>query len=101
MAFFRKRRLMALVKQAIKAAGLESEIANPVFGPAGGLRERIEKGEAADLYLSANMEHPRTLAKERPQTLVMPFGPACVVLSEKGQRIIAGNGLMPVLLDPK
>lgn len=37
--------LVAPLKQAIKAAGLDaSQIADPVFGPSGGLRERIEKG---------------------------------------------------------
>lgn len=33
-----------------------------VFGPAGLLRERIEHGEACDLFLSASMEHPERLA---------------------------------------
>jgi molybdate transport system substrate-binding protein len=55
--------LVAPLKQAIKAAGLDaSQVADPVFGPSGGLRERIEKGEAVDLYLSADMGHPQTLA---------------------------------------
>jgi molybdate transport system substrate-binding protein len=33
------------------------------FGPSGALRERIEKGEPADLFASANMAHPETLAR--------------------------------------
>ena len=32
------------------------------FGPAGLLRERIENGEQADVFASANMEHPQALA---------------------------------------
>ena len=32
------------------------------FGPAGLLRERIENGEQADIFASANMEHPQALA---------------------------------------
>ena len=32
-----------------------------VFGPSGTLRERLEKGEPADLFASANMEHPLAL----------------------------------------
>lgn len=32
------------------------------FGASGLLRERIEKGEAADVFASANMKHPQTLA---------------------------------------
>jgi molybdate transport system substrate-binding protein len=34
------------------------------FGPSGLLLDRIEKGEAADLFASANMAHPETLARE-------------------------------------
>jgi molybdenum ABC transporter molybdate-binding protein len=33
------------------------------FGPSGTLRERLAKGEAADVFASANMEHPRALAE--------------------------------------
>ena len=33
------------------------------FGASGLLRERIEKGEGAEVFASANMEHPRTLEK--------------------------------------
>ena len=33
------------------------------FGPSGLLRERIEGGETAEVYASANMKHPATLAK--------------------------------------
>jgi molybdate transport system substrate-binding protein len=35
-----------------------------VFGASGLLRERIAKGEPADVFASANMEHPRALEKE-------------------------------------
>ena len=31
------------------------------FGPSGLVRERIEAGEAAHVFASANMRHPRTL----------------------------------------
>lgn len=33
------------------------------FGPSGLLRQRIEAGESAQVFASANMEHPRTLAE--------------------------------------
>ena len=33
------------------------------FGPSGLMRERIEAGEAAHVFASANMAHPRTLAR--------------------------------------
>ncbi len=40
-----------------------------VFGPAGLLRGRIAGGEACDLFLSANLDHPRALAAGRVVTL--------------------------------
>ena len=33
------------------------------FGPSGLLRERIEKGETADVFASADMKHPQALEK--------------------------------------
>jgi molybdate transport system substrate-binding protein len=90
------------LKQAIKAAGLDaSEVADPVFGPAGGLRERIEKGEAADLYLSANTEHPRTLAVERPQTLVIPFARNNLCLFSRDAVGLTEANALETMLDPK
>jgi molybdenum ABC transporter molybdate-binding protein len=34
-----------------------------VYGPSGLLRDRIAKGEPAEVFASANMEHPRSLEK--------------------------------------
>lgn len=34
-----------------------------VYGPSGLLRDRIAKGEAAQVFASANMQHPESLAK--------------------------------------
>lgn len=93
--------LTAPLKQAIKAAGLDaSEIADPVFGPAGGLRERIEKGEAADLYLSANMEHPRTLAGQRPKTLVVPFARNNLCLISRDAVGLTPANALDKMIDP-
>ena len=90
------------LKQAIKAAGLDaSQVADPVFGPAGGLRERIEKGEVADLYLSANTEHPRTLAAQRPQTLVVPFARNNLCLFSRDTVGLTEANALETMLDPK
>lgn len=43
------------------------------FGPAGFLRERIEAGEAFDLFASANMEHPHRLLKAGLASEVVRF----------------------------
>src|ERR1700728_2022524 len=86
--------LIAPVKQAIKAAGLEaSQVADPVFGPSGGVRERIEKGEAADLFLFADMGHP--------DTLVIPFARNTLcLLSHQSLGLTQANAL-DKMLDPK
>jgi ABC-type molybdate transport system substrate-binding protein len=94
--------LVAPLKQAIKAAGLDaSEIADPTFGPSGGLRERIEKGEAADLYLSADTQHPRTLAVQRPQTLVIPFARNNLCLFSRDAVGLTAANALDTMLDPK
>jgi molybdate transport system substrate-binding protein len=93
--------LIAPVKQAIKAAGLESQVADPVFGPSGGLRERIEKGEPADLFLSADMGHPQTLAKARPQTLVIPFARNNLCLLSHSPLGLTQDNALAKMLDPK
>ncbi len=44
-----------------------------IFGPAGLLRQRIEAGEACDLFASANAEHPARLLAAGLALAVMPF----------------------------
>src|SRR5579863_3595995 len=43
------------------------------FGPSGVLRERIEKGEKADLFASADMGHPLELLADGRATRVAMF----------------------------
>jgi len=94
--------LVASVTQLIKASGLTpAELAEPVFGPSGGLRERIEKGESADLLLSADMDHPRTLAKARPQTLVVPFARNNLCLFGRDSLGLTQANALDKMLDPK
>jgi molybdate transport system substrate-binding protein len=54
------RAAMTEVVQAFNAAG--GPAIKPVFGPSGLLRGRIEKGEAADVFASADMGNPQALA---------------------------------------
>src|SRR5262249_22628206 len=94
--------LVAAVTQIVRSSGLgPSEIAEPTFGPSGGLRERIEKGEPADLLLSADMQHPRTLAKARPQTLVVPFARNTLCLFARESAGLTQSNALDRMLDPK
>lgn len=70
------------------------------FGPAGLMRERIEQGEAADLFASANMAHPQTLAAEGIATppIVMARNRFCAK-ALPGFGLTTAN-LLARLLDP-
>ncbi|MGV3550896.1 substrate-binding domain-containing protein [Rhizobium sp.] len=61
--------LPTIMDRFTATSGIDVSIA---FGPAGLLRERIESGEAFDLFASANMAHPRALAESG-----MAEQPAC------------------------
>jgi molybdate transport system substrate-binding protein len=71
------------------------------FGPAGVLRERIEKGEAADLFASANMEHPQALAAAGKAGPVSRFARnAICAITLPGAGFTTDN-LIARMLDPK
>lgn len=53
----------ALTEAATAFAGHGGARVEFTFGPSGLLRDRLAKGEAADLFASANMEHPKALAE--------------------------------------
>lgn len=55
------KRAMSDVARAFEAAH-EGTTVTTTFGPSGLLRERIEGGEVAHVFASANMKHPATLA---------------------------------------
>jgi len=71
------------------------------FGPAGLLRERIEGGERADIFASANMAHPRALAGKgvATQPVVMARNRLCA-RARPELKLTTGN-LLDRLLDPK
>ena len=71
------------------------------FGPAGLLLERIEGGEPADIYASANMAHPRRLADKG---LALP--PVVMTRNRFCAKALPGYGLttqnlLERMLDPK
>jgi ABC-type molybdate transport system substrate-binding protein len=88
-----------LSKQAGPALGVAVK---GEFGGSGSMRERIEKGEAPDLFLSADMGSPQKLAAAGRTVLpVIPFAKnrECVV-SKKALGVTPAN-LAEKLLDPK
>jgi molybdate transport system substrate-binding protein len=70
------------------------------FGPAGLLRERIAKGEHPDIFASANMAHPQTLADQglATQPVVMARNRLCAkALPQFG---LTTRNVLQRLLDP-
>lgn len=55
------------------------------FGASGLLRERIEKGEGAQVFVSADNVHPQRLARQRGWQASTPFvrNTLCALTSEK------------------
>ncbi len=70
------------------------------FGPSGLLRERIEGGEAAEVYASANMRHPTTLFDAGLTAPVALFARnRLCALAQPGIALETGT-MLNVLLDP-
>jgi ABC-type molybdate transport system substrate-binding protein len=72
----------------------------PVFGPSGALRERIERGEPADVFASADMGHPQRLAAAGRSFEVVPFAHnrLCALASPKIE--VTATTLLDRMLDP-
>jgi molybdate transport system substrate-binding protein len=90
--------LTAVIKAYQEKTGVQVQAE---FGPAGLLRERIEGGERPDIFASANMAHPQSLADKGEATppVVMARNRICA-------KALPGFGLTTAnlferLLDPK
>ena len=51
----------------------EGNVAAPVFGPSGVLRDKIERGDHVDVFASADMTQPRALASAHSESSVVMF----------------------------
>jgi len=77
-----------------------AEIAPPVFGPSGLLRERIERGEPADILASADMDQPRILAREKAGTPVIMFTRNRLCALGRAGLGLTRDNVLDKLLDP-
>ena len=71
------------------------------FGPSGLLRERIEGGEAAEVFASANMRHPQTLAKAGKAAPVALFARNRLCALAQPDLAVTTESLLDVMLDPE
>lgn len=71
------------------------------FGPSGALKERLEKGEAAEVFASANMEHPRALSAAGRAMPVQAFARNQLCALARPPLAVTTDTLLDRLLDPK
>jgi molybdate transport system substrate-binding protein len=71
------------------------------FGASGLLKERIEKGETADVFASANMDHPAALVKTGLAQSVRVFArnEMCALVAPK-LAVVTTENLLTAMLDP-
>jgi len=89
--------LRAAMTELMRASGVP---ALGTFGPSGLLRERIEKGESADVFASADMGHPQKLAAEGRAGAVVLFtrNRLCALATPKAG--VTPENLLQRMLDP-
>jgi molybdate transport system substrate-binding protein len=70
------------------------------FGASGLLRERLERGEPADVFASASMEHPRTLASRGQAGPVVLFARNELCALARDSLSATPTTLLDLMLDP-
>jgi molybdate transport system substrate-binding protein len=70
------------------------------FGPSGALRERIETGEPADVFASANMGHPLTLSRANRSGPVVLFVRNRLCAVTRADVATTTATLLDTMLDP-
>lgn len=84
--------------RAFDATGQQVQL---VFGASGLLRERIAGGEPADVFASANMEHPQALAGSGGWQPVRVFARNSLCALAPASSALTTEGLIGYLLDPR
>ena len=71
-----------------------------VYGPSGLLRERIAKGEPAQVFASANVEHPQALAKTGRSVAPLVFTRNVLCALTRSDTGVQSSNLLERMLDP-
>lgn len=94
--------LKAALSEVAKAFETETKIAvKPVFGASGLLRERIQKGEAAEVFTSADLGNPQVLAREGLAGPVVLFARNELCAFARPDLAVTSETLLERMLDPK
>jgi molybdate transport system substrate-binding protein len=87
--------------EMVKAFPAEANaVAPPVFGPSGLLRERIERGEQADILASADMDQPRILSREKADRPVIMFTRNRLCALGRASLGLTQDNILDKMLDP-
>jgi molybdenum ABC transporter molybdate-binding protein len=89
--------LRAAMTEIMQVSGVP---AKGTFGPSGLLRERIEKGEGADLFASADMDHPGRLEKQGKAGSVRLFARNRLCALAAPQPAVSTETLLARMLEP-
>ena len=93
--------LTAAFTDMVKAyPAAEGDLAAPVFGPSGVLRERIERGDHVDVFASADMQQPRALAQSHSGAPVVMFTRNRLCALGRASLGLTSENLLERLLDP-
>lgn len=90
------------VAKAFEKSSVNAHTVEITFGPSGLLRERIEKGEPAHVFASADTGHPKRLADQgRTASPVHVFARNQLCGLARPGLAVRPDSLLEVLLDPK
>jgi molybdate transport system substrate-binding protein len=93
--------LTAAFTDIVKAFPADAgDVATPVFGPSGVLRERIEHADHVDVLASADMDQPRKLARSHSGSFVVMFTRNRLCALGKASLGLTPENLLDRLLDP-
>jgi molybdate transport system substrate-binding protein len=93
--------LTAAFTDMVKAfPAAEGDVATPVFGPSGVLRERVEHGDHVDVFASADMARPRKLAGSHSGSFVVMFTRNRLCALGRASLGLTSENLLDKLLDP-
>jgi len=89
--------LKAIATRYTTQTGQEVDV---VSGPAGLLRQRIEKGVDADVFISADLAHPQRLAREHMSSPAVIVARNSLCVMARSQLHLTAGNLVNTLLKP-
>jgi hypothetical protein len=93
--------LTAAFTDMVKAfPAAEGDVATAEFGPSGVLRDKIEHGDHVDVFASADMVQPRTLARSHSGSSVVMFTRNRLCALGRASVGMTTDNLLDRLLDP-